>query len=221
MAVVKVQEASKRMVDSNNLKQMSLAMINNADTNQGRLPGGVPPGPKAGGPKARPQLSWRVELLPYLEQGNLYRQFNLDEPWDSPTNKRLIPLMPKVYAHPKADPKWAQDGMTVYRVFTGPQCAFSAESAQGGNYPGSIPDGTSNTIMIAEAADPVIWTKPDELEYDANKPLPKLGQYFSSGYQVAMFDGSTYRISTRYRSARKHVRAAITSNGGEAPGPDW
>jgi Protein of unknown function (DUF1559)/Domain of unknown function (DUF4190) len=217
-AYFRVQDAKERMVDSNNLHQMGIAVHNYTAVNNGRLPGcGDPQDPfgKPALPDRKSQLSWRVHLLPYIEQDNLYVQFKLDEPWDSPTNKRLIPMMPKVYAHPKADPQWAQEGKTVYRVFTGPQCAFNP----GANFPAAIPDGSSNTIMIAESADPVIWTKPDEIEYDPAQPLPKFGRYFSGGYQVAMFDGSTHMISNSV--SEKTLRAAITANGNDFLGPDW
>jgi hypothetical protein len=213
----RVQEAKERIVDSNNLHQMGLGVMNYCDTNNGRLPGyDDSPDPfNPGVPGRKSQLSWRVHLLPYLEQDNLYRPFKLDEPWDSPTNKRLIPMMPKIYAHPKADPQWAQEGKTVYRVFTGPHCAFNL----GARFPATIVDGTSNTIMVVESADPVIWTKPDEIEYDPKQPLPKFGHYFSGGYQVLMFDGSTRMISPSVSETT--LRAAITSNGNDFLGPDW
>src|SRR5262249_55645747 len=50
--------------------------------------------------KGKPLLSWRVALLPYLGEWDLYRKFKLDEPWDSPHNKALLPLMPEIYACP-------------------------------------------------------------------------------------------------------------------------
>jgi hypothetical protein len=48
----------------------------------------------------KPLHSWRVMLLPYLGQKRLFDQFRLDEPWDSPTNKPLLALMPPEYAPP-------------------------------------------------------------------------------------------------------------------------
>ena len=65
----------------------------------------------------KPLLSWRVLLLPYLEQKNLYMQFKLDEPWDSPHNARLAKTLVKVFAP-------LEDGKTHYRVFTGPGTLF-------------------------------------------------------------------------------------------------
>ena len=71
--------------------------------------------------KGKKLLSWRVMILPYIEQDNLYRQFKLDEPWDSEHNKKLIPLMPKVYADPRGP---AEPGKTYYKVFVGKDAGF-------------------------------------------------------------------------------------------------
>src|SRR5262245_6222164 len=45
----------------------------------------------------KPLLSWRVQILPFVEQEALYKQFKLDEPWDSPNNKKLIDVVPRLY----------------------------------------------------------------------------------------------------------------------------
>ena len=115
----------------------------------------------------KPLLSWRVAILPYIQQGALYNQFKLDEPWDGPNNSRLIPLMPKVYALPGDTA--AQPGYTYYRVFVGNGAAW--EMKGGLHYPADIPDGTSMTILVVEANDAVPWTKPDELTFNPAGPL--------------------------------------------------
>src|SRR5262249_51556565 len=97
-AVQKTREAASRMQNQNNLKEMALAMHNYHDVN-----GKFPPAAICD-KQGKPLLSWRVAILPYVEQDNLYKQFKLDEPWDSEHNKKLIAQMPKVYALPR-DPK--------------------------------------------------------------------------------------------------------------------
>jgi hypothetical protein len=154
-----------------------------------------------------PKLSWRVEILPFIGEDDLYKQFNLAEPWDSPHNKQLIPRMPKMYSHPAADPTWARDGLTVYRVVTGSHSAFRPGAAR----PTFLTDGRnwpSNTIMIAESADPVIWTKPDEMEYEPDKPLPKLREYFRGRYLLVTFDGKVHTTPTSI--SEKTLRSAMT-----------
>ena len=78
----------------NNLKQIGLAMHNYHDVHRT-----LPPAYHADA-SDRPLLSWRVLILPYLEQDALYREFHLNEPWDSDHNKKLIERIPAVYQSP-------------------------------------------------------------------------------------------------------------------------
>src|SRR5439155_17093192 len=114
-------------------------------------------------------LSWRVAILPFIEQDNLYKQFKLDEPWDSENNKKLIANMPKIYAIPRVTNP--DETVTHYRVFYGNGAFFDLSK---GTTVGSVTDGLSNTLMIVEANEAVTWTKPDDLAFDPNKPLPKM-----------------------------------------------
>ncbi len=167
-------------------------------------------------------LSWRVLLMPYVcdEGPELYKQFKLDEPWDSPHNRRLIARMPKEYAPPGTDPK---SGYTYLRAFTGPATAFPPPKPgrPGSPAPGlritAIADGPSNTLLFAEAAEPVVWTKPDELAYDPAGPLPRLGGVFADGFHAAFGDGRAWFVTTGAKE--RAVRAAITAAGGEPLDP--
>lgn len=201
-AVQKTRVAAKRTIGQNNLKQIGLAMHNYHDTYR-HFP------PQALADKnGKPLLSWRVAILPFIEQDNLYRQFKLDEPWDSEHNKKLLEQMPKIYA--PVNVKGAEKSKTYYQGFAGKGSFFE---------PGEkisfvdIPDGTSNTIMIVEAGDPVPWTKPEDLPFDPDKPLPKLGAEFSDIFNAAFCDGSVHAIHKNIDD--KTLRALITRNGGE------
>jgi hypothetical protein len=209
-AVEKVREAAERTQSSNNLKQMALAMHNYHST-YGSLP------PAAGGPGMNDGLSWRVSLLPYLGEAALYQQFNLNEPWDSPSNKKLLTRMPRLYALPGTTDR---PGTTRYRVFVGDNAAFAAPGQRGqvarGRRFRDFTDGLSNTILIVEAAEPVDWTRPDELEHAPDRPLPPLGNVHG-GAQVSMADGSVHRIAADTPPAE--LRAMITINGGEPVTP--
>ena len=79
------------LISTNNLKQIALAFHSYHDATNG-LPGNITD--KDG----KPLLSWRVAILPYVEESELYRQFKLEEPWDSANNKKLIEKMPGLYA---------------------------------------------------------------------------------------------------------------------------
>lgn len=157
----------------------------------------------------KPLLSWRVAILPDLNEAGLYQQFKLDEPWDSEHNKKLLPKMPKVYA-PLRGPAPKEPHSTYYQVFTGPNAPFSLTSRSGPRIPDFI-DGTSQTFLIAEASDAVPWTKPADLVYDVKKPLPKLG--FGDRVYLVLADGSAHFIKKTVPET--FFRAAITPNGNE------
>jgi RNA polymerase sigma factor (sigma-70 family) len=201
-AVQKVRTAAKQQVSMNNLKQIGLAMHNYHDT-YGRLPP-----PAIVDKDGKPLLSWRVAILPFIEQDNLYRQFKLDEPWDSEHNKKLMAQMPSVYAPTKGPVK--DPSGTYYQVFIGKDTVFE---------PGekitliSITDGTSNTLMVVEAADTVSWTKPEDLTFDPKKPLPKLGAEFPDTFLAGFCDGSVRQLPRNLDA--NTLRALITRNGGE------
>jgi hypothetical protein len=112
-------------------------------------------------------------------------QFKMDEPWDGPNNKKLIVKMPKLYAPVRVK---AKAGETFYQTFTGKGTIWVDHKPR---YTlGNIPDGTSNTGFVFEAGEPVIWSKPADLAFDKDKPLPKLGGLFDGECHVAMGDGS-------------------------------
>jgi hypothetical protein len=172
----------------------------------------------------KPLLSWRVEILPQLGHEALYKEFKLDEPWDSEHNKKLIAKMPKVYAGPGAPEEITKEGKTYYQVFTG-------EQADGKYLPSVFPlpsegfplvqmcwkninDGTSNTILAVEARDPVIWTKPDDLKLPADeKKIPAVGGLFKNGFHVLFCDDDVFFY--RPDPPVGTMRALITPAGAE------
>jgi hypothetical protein len=203
-------EASKVRQSMRNLSQIGLAMHNCHDTLFGF--------PMAGGGNGmHPGLSWRVSLLPFLGESGLYKQFKLDEPWDGVNNKKLLERMPAVYAFPAGRDA---PGMTRYRVFVGRHAAFDlsqpGKGLRRGRTIAAFTDGLSNTILVVEAAEPVPWTKPDELEYDPTKPLPRLSTTLG-GCAILMGDASVHFLPASTPEA--DVRAMITPNGGEPVGP--
>ena len=127
-------------------------------------------------------------LLPYIEQENLYKQFKLDEPWDSTNNKKLLAEMPDVL-RVGIEPKDATK--TYYQGSAGPGTIF--EPGQKLKF-SDIPDGTSNTIAVVEAGPPVEWTKPADIGYDPKKDLPKRDGPFTNVLMVGTGDGAVYAL---------------------------
>jgi RNA polymerase sigma factor (sigma-70 family) len=306
----------------NNLKQIALAFHNYHDVH-GYFPANVLDA------DGRPLLSWRVLLLPYLQEDKLFKQFKLDEPWDSAHNKPLLAQMPAVFrveGHPAQGPI-----TTFYQGFHGKGAIFDptlhaspdagtgpmggppggggipggppgtpgglgvpgpggrpvrpgAASGEGDptlqnlldlkaaleliiadlakpernsemdasrrralathladinkeitahkGRPGSAPkakpmgmgtrlmeitDGTSNTILVIEAGEAVPWSKPQDVPFDAAKPVPRLGGLFPNVIFAAMADGSVQRIRPDCRPA--DLKAFITRSGGEVVDP--
>ncbi len=135
----------------------------------------------------RPLLSWRVAVLPFLDEKELYKEFNLKEPWDSEHNKKLIEKMPKVYAPLRVK---AKAGETYCQRFVGKGALFNEK---GSDYTiPTIPDGASNTALVVEAGDPVIWSRPADLPFGEKLPLPKLGGLFDGHSHVLFCDGSVH-----------------------------
>jgi hypothetical protein len=171
---------------TNNLKLIGLAWHNYHDT-IGHFPCNQV------SKDGKPLLSWRVQILAYLEEDQLYKQFRLDEPWDSDHNKKLIDKMPKIFGPVRAK---ADSGMTFYQVFTGKHGLIKSGEKRA---MASVTDGLSNTFMCVEAAKPVVWTKPDDLVFDGTD-VPAVGGLFDGKFHAVMGDGSVRRF-------RKEVNA--------------
>jgi hypothetical protein len=201
--------ASARMVSSNNLKQLALAVYNYEST-YGHYPVAA-----SLGKKGKKLHSWRVAILPYIEHEALYKKFNLDEPWDSEHNLKVFNdnPMPKVFALPGS--KAAEGKKTHYQVLVGNGAMFETVAAL---KPTDIQDGTSNTIMVATAATPVEWTKPDDVEFDPKVDVKKLLLFQGGVCTMAFGDGSVRAISEKV--AEKTLKALATRSGGEVVGDD-
>jgi uncharacterized protein (TIGR03067 family) len=152
----------------------------------------------------KPLLSWRVALLAWMDQGELLKEFKTDEPWDSEHNRRLVAKMPKLYALPGVETK--ESGMTFFRVFTGKGTIY--EGKEGIGFDEHLKGGHPH-LMIVEAAEPVPWTKPDELAYDPEKPLPRLGRMSDDGF-LATSTSSADRVQFIPKSTKeKKIRSMI------------
>ena len=106
------------MQSQNNLKQLNLAILVYEHAH-----GSFPPAYTTG-KDGKPLLSWRVHILPYMDQDALYKQFHLDEPWDSEHNKALVAQMPAAYKHPRSTV--AGEGKTHYLTVRSEKSVFPA-----------------------------------------------------------------------------------------------
>jgi uncharacterized protein DUF1559 len=214
-AVASARAASGRAQSANNLKQLMISMHVYHDIYK-HFPA------QTNRKDGKKLLSWRVHVLPYLEQDDLYKQFHLDEPWDSEHNKKLIEKMPSTFASPNAPADLAAKGMTTYLVPVGPKTVFEGEM---GIELAKISDGTSNTIAIVEVAPEhaVVWTKPDDWNVDFSKPFAGLlGKPAGdkpkqpAGFNAAMCDGSVHFIASSI--AWETMRRLLQKDDGEVVG---
>ncbi len=184
-AIAVARADALRVTSLNNLKQIGLAMHVYYDQNKG-----FPPAASCDA-AGKPLLSWRVHILPFLDQDALYRQFQLDEPWDSEHNQKLIALMPPVFADPAAS---LQPGMTTYLVPTGEGTVFGGKETLGLK---DIRDGTCNTIMVLNVVPDraVAWTKPADLAVTEAAPLTGLISDSRQKFEAAFCDGSVRVLS--------------------------
>ena len=139
-AISTAREAPRRYTCQNNLKDIALALLNYHHAN-----GDFPPAYTVDDEGNRLH-SWRTLILPYIEEQALYDSIDLSKPWDDPANAEARKGFVKVYRCPKTD---LADGMTTYLGVVGPGCFFSGSEAHSW---WEFSDGTSNTIMVVDAA---------------------------------------------------------------------
>jgi prepilin-type processing-associated H-X9-DG protein len=219
-AVAAAQVANNRTVSTNNMKQIVLAFHNYHDT-RGHFPTPV----VYGGASGKVPHSWRVAILPYIEQQDLYNRYNFDEPWDGPDNRKLLDQMPAIYSYPLPTGGPSSHTHTSYYVLTGEHTALGAllgapsgKTAPAGPSVASITDGTSNTILVVEARRNVPWTKPEDIPFDPNGPLPELGGFAPDAFNVAFADGSVRYVKKSINPTV--LKALITRDGGEVVSSD-
>ncbi len=177
-SIIAARAAAMRAQSMNNLKQLAIAMHNYADSYK-HFPPAV-----LYGPDGKTPYSWRVALLPYLERKDLYDQYRFDEPWDGPNNGKLLDKIPAMFRSP-TEP--ANSTSAAYFALVGPRSVFG--SKEGTSF-SEIIDGTSNTIMLVEAKRDIPWTKPEDIPFDPDKPVPQLGGFSTGTFLAALCDAS-------------------------------
>lgn len=198
--------SAKQMQRMNSLKQIGLAMHNYYAAYRS-----LPPQALAS-KDGKKLLSWRVLILPFLDQNELYQKFKLNEPWDSEHNLKLVDQIPFVYSGEiPSDAK--SDGKTRMQTPLRSDSVFGrvgkATSFR------DITDGTSNTLMVVEVpqSKAVIWTKPDDITAEGEVNASLFTADGEDGFLVGLCDGSVRKIASTV--AAKTLTALLTMNGGE------
>ena len=191
------------------LRKILLGM-HNYESAYGFLPGDICDA------KKKPLLSWRVTVLPYIEDEDteLYKSFKLDEPWDSKNNLALVEKLPKIFAPIRIETD--EPGHTFVQGFHGKEVFFdTARKLKFAN----ITDGTSNTIAAVETGESTPWTKPGGLPFDEKIDLPKFGAELDGDFHVAFLDGSVHLVKAK-KFDPKAFKMLLTIAGGEVVDTD-
>lgn len=204
----KMRNESYRSSRMNSFKQIALGMLNYENA-RGSLPAA-----SSYDPEGKPLLSWRVYVLPYMEQQALFNQFHLDEPWDSEHNRKLIDQMPELFADPDPTIRAAigDKGRTTYVVPVDEDLLFG--SKEGLTFKEMI-DGTSNTILAVEVVPEraVVWTKPADWEVDLADALKGVKRDDREGFVAGWCDGSVRYLSNEIDPTV--LKKLLTPAGGE------
>ena len=193
-AGMQARHAAQRNQGMNNLRQIALAMLN-FESAYGAYPARY--NTDANG---KPLLSWRVHILPFIEEQALYEQFKLDEPWSSPNNRKLIARMPAVFRAPGS---LADPGKATYLAFESEGSVITAPTeneTNKGRQIREVLDGTSKTLLVVSVNEQsaVIWTKPDDYEPDEENPFQGLLDR-RGFFQAAFCDGHVRSLTPTIR----------------------
>lgn len=209
---------------SNRLKQIGISLYNYHEVHS-RFPAAVWSRSTGG----RSFLSWRVAILPFLGESDLYSRFHLDEAWDSPHNIKLLSEMPDAYAAPSQSP---ETGHTTTLVVSAAGAAFDPHSVVVNATPrgilangirlSDITDGAASVagLIVAGKDKAVPWTKPEDLTVDLSEDSPpgrspllrSLGETASKPCLVGLMDGSTVTIPAHW--PEDSWRRLLLRNGG-------
>ena len=199
----------RRSPCSNNLKQIGLALHMYHDEWKCLPPAYV------ADEQGRPMHSWRVLILPYVEQQALYEQYDFDQPWDSPHNLEVARQMPNVFHCPKDQQTGPADTSYVMPVGPGALCDGATPTTFA-----DVTDGTSNTLAVVEMSDSgILWTEPQDLDVAAmtftiNAPGGVgLRSAHPGGANVLLLDASVRYLSEQIPA--EYLHALVTRAGGE------
>lgn len=208
----KIQDAADRMRMANNLRQLGLA-FQNYESSNGHFPRDVTDG------EGKVLLSWRVELLPYLEGNDLYQKIDRTKAWDDPANKKLWDEMPDVFKVPARVTKEKHE--TYFQAFRTVNWVGKDDPWQVDTHnvtSAEVADGPGTSAAVFEMEDATNWMKPGDPLFDPKK-LAKIGNPRTGKAGVVMLDGAVRTLDVKKYTGEK-LAAIITINSGDDVDPD-
>jgi prepilin-type processing-associated H-X9-DG protein len=198
----------------NNLKAIVIGLHNYHDTY-----GTLPPAYITDA-TGKPIHSWRIMILPFIEEKPLYDRYRFDEPWDGPNNIQLLSEMPSIYGCPASSTNRSL-GIANYLAVVGPHAAWQGETPRSLD---QFADGTSGTLLVVEShGSGICWLQPTDLDADLmpKQINPPASAGISSPHthpgrssvHVAFADGSVRWLDGN--STPQQLQALLTIDGGE------
>ncbi len=163
----------------------------------------------------KPMHSWRVLILPFLEQQELYRAYNFNEPWNGPNNRKLASRVGNIYLRSGLESNQIQT--TSFVAVVGPQTMWPGSKARSRQ---DLGDGTHETLMVVEVPDgQFLWMEPRDLEFDSMSFRINDGSGHGlgsrlGGARVVSADTTVRTLPDDYDGNK--LRAMLTANGGES-----
>lgn len=208
--------AARRSQCRNNLKQIGLALHNYHDAY------GCFPPVCVEDAEGRPMHSWRVLILPYMDEEDLYDRYDFGEPWNGPNNRILSQKIPRIYQCPASEV--ADTPSTSYLAVVGPDTIWPPDGTVGVS---DVEDGTNNTLLVVESpASDIHWLEPRDMDvgdlrygvnHDSGRGIGTRNRccrrHQVLGANSVLVDGSACYLGTN--TTHNDLRALATIAGGE------
>ena len=172
--------AASRVASANQVRQLMLALLN-YESAHSHFP------PSVLLSDSGKQYSWRVAILPFIAEQELYASYRFDEDWNSEHNRKVTAQTPALFQHPQAMASGSKH--CSYYLITGEKTVFPAVNK--GMKFDNITDGSSNTFGVIEARKEVHWAEPRDIKYAEGKIDTKPGGFTAGGFNASFCDGST------------------------------
>ena len=201
-AVQKVRSAALRSKQMGNMTGIGFGLHAQHDAN------GFFAGPFALDDDKQPNtgLSWRVGVLPFIEQNGVYAQFDRSKSWNSPRNQ--LASNNRVLSYTSPDEMNAVGVDTRVFGFNGPGALMEANLKPPLTF-AKIPDGSSNTAMVADVTTGAPWASPTDVPYVRNGPLPSFGVAGNDSFLLLLADGSVRNMKKNISPAVMHALIQI------------
>lgn len=183
----------------NNMRQLALAMLN-YESAYGHFP------PAVVQHDSGQVHSWRIAILPFLEEGEMYQAYRFDEPWNSEHNAAITKDMPPSFKHPASE----SESNACYFAAIGPSTVFAPGKLT--TFPDLL-DGSSDTILLLEAKRDCHWAKPEDIPFADAIAGKSLGGFNDGVITTVLCDGSVHSISNALTP--EQMSSLLTIDGGE------